>query len=123
MQPSKTTVSRPLVGFLALGLLSASLLLTVWPHALSGAAGPSYAAATGRVGIVMAALWLALPTRNRRAAWANVRITAAVPLVLAALAVLRVPLRILLPLAGVALFAALVLRPRPRQRPERPFTE
>jgi hypothetical protein len=123
MQSSKTTVSRPLVGFLALGLLSASLFLTLFPHALSGAAGPSFAAAGGRIGIVLAALWVALPSRNRQAAWANVRITAALPVILAVLAMMRVPLRILLPLAAVTWFAAFVLRPRPRQRPERPFSE
>ncbi len=119
MQKSKTTVSRPLVGFLAIGLLSIAFFLSLWPGALSGAAGATVGGAAARVGIVMAALWLALPSRNRPAAWANVSITSAAPVVLAALALFRIPFRILIPLAGIVMVAGLVLRPRPLRRPER----
>jgi hypothetical protein len=129
MEKSKTTVSRPLVGFLTIGLFSVTLFLSIWPGALPGAAGATVGGATARVGIVMAALWLALPSRNRRLALpsgnrpparSNVSFTSVVPLVLAGLALFRrVPFRILLPLAGILLVAGLVLRPRPLQRPER----
>jgi hypothetical protein len=119
MQKSKTTVSRPLVGFLAIGLLSLAFFLSLWPGALPGAAGATVGGAAARVGIVMAALWLALPSRNRPAAWANLTITAGAPLILAALAILRVPFRIMIPLAGFIMVVGLVLRPRPLRRPER----
>jgi hypothetical protein len=120
MEKSKTSVSRPLVGFLTIGLFSVTLFLSIWPGALPGAAGATVGGATARVGIVMAALWLALPSGNRPPAWANVSLTSVVPLVLAGLALFRrVPFRILLPLAGILLVAGLVLRPRPLQRPER----
>jgi hypothetical protein len=129
MEKSKTTVSRPLVGFLTIGLFSVTLFLSIWQGVLPGAAGATVGGATARVGIVMAALWLALPSRNRRlalpagnrpSAWANVSFTSVVPLVLAALALFRrIPFRILIPLAGILLVAGLVLRPRPLQRPER----
>lgn len=123
MQTTKKTVSRPLVGFLAIGLLSLAIVLSLWPHAVSGAAGAAIGGAAARVGIVMAALWLALPTRDRPAAWANVSLASALPLVLVALALFRIPFRILLPLAGIVLLAGLVLRPRPLRRPERRASE
>jgi hypothetical protein len=123
MGESKTAVSRPLVGGLAIGLFGIAFMLSLWPNLLSGAAGATVGGAAARVGIVMAAFWLALPTRNRPAAWANVSITSALPLILAATALLRIPFRILLPLAGVVLLVGVILRPRPARRPERRFTE
>ena len=91
MPTSKTTVSRPLVGFLTIALFGIALALSIWPGVFSGPMGATVGGACARVGVVLAALWLALPTRNRPAAWANVRIGYAAPLVLAGLALLRVP--------------------------------
>jgi hypothetical protein len=71
----------------------------------------------------MAALWLALPSRNRPAAWAKVNITSALPLVLVAMALFRIPFRILIPLAVFVLLVGIVLRPKPLQRPERRVSE
>jgi hypothetical protein len=119
MTTSKTTVSRPLVGFLTVALFTVAIFLSLFPGTLSGPAGTAVGGAAARVGIVMAALWLALPSRGRPAAWANLNVTSAVPLVLAALAVLRVPFRIMMPLSVLVLVAGLVLRPKPLQRPER----
>jgi hypothetical protein len=119
MPTSKTTVSRPLVGFLTIALFSIALVLSIWPNTFSGPMGAAVGGACARVGVVLAALWLALPTRNRPAAWAKVRIGYAAPLVLAGLALLRIPFRILIPLAGFILLVGLVLRPRPLRRPER----
>ena len=75
--------------------------------------------ACGRVGIVTAALWFAMPTRSRPAAWANLNPRSAAAVVIAALA-LRFPLRLLLPLGGILLVAGALLRPRERARPPRP---
>jgi hypothetical protein len=123
MEPPKSTVSRPLVGFLTIGLFAVSLAFSLWPNPPFGAAGGMVAGATSRVGIVLAAYWLALPTRSRAAAWANVSIPSAFPLLLAAMALLRIPFRILIPLAAFVLVVGLFLRPRPAKRPERRFGE
>jgi hypothetical protein len=119
MEKSKTTINRPLVGVLAIGLFTASLVLMLWPGTLPGPAGATMGAATAKVGILMAALWLALPSGNRPAAWAKLRLTSAAPLVLVGLALFRIPFRILIPLVGIVLLAGIVLRPRPVRRPER----
>jgi hypothetical protein len=123
MQQSKMTVSRSLVGSLAIGLFGIALILSVWPNLLSGAAGTLVGGAAARVGMVLAAYWLALPTRNRPAAWANVGLASALPLFLVALALFRIPFRILIPLAGFVLLVGVILRPKPAQRPERRFGE
>jgi hypothetical protein len=75
------------------------------------------------VGIVMAALWLALPTGNRTAAWAKVSLASVLPLLLTALALFRIPFRILIPLAAFVLLVGVILRPKPLKRPERRFGE
>lgn len=75
--------------------------------------------ALSRVGVVMAAVWLAMPTRHRDAAWAHVPWPWLAGTLLFLVAVLRTkaPLKILIPgtlaLAGVIL----VLRPRSKVRP------
>jgi hypothetical protein len=67
----------------------------------------------------MAALWLALPTRTRPAAWSKLNPRSVAAVVIAALAI-RFPLRLLLPLAGILIVAGIFLRPRDRVRPPRP---
>lgn len=59
---------RRTVGLIAVA--SASIGVATWMLEGSGSAiaGPCI-----RIGIVMAALWLALPTRTRPAAWARIR--------------------------------------------------
>jgi len=117
------TVSRSLVGFLAIGLFGVALILSVWPNLLSGAAGTLVGGAAARVGMVLAAYWLALPAGSRPAAWANVNVASALPLILVALALFRIPFRILIPLAGFVLLVGVVLRPKSVRRPERRFGE
>jgi hypothetical protein len=123
MRQWKTTLSRPLVGSLAIGLFLIAFVLSLWPNLLSGAAGVMVEGAAARVGIVMAALWLALPTGNRTAAWAKVSLASALPLLLTALALFRIPFRILIPLAAFVLLVGVILRPKPMERPERRFGE
>ncbi len=117
------TVSRPLVGLLAIGLFGIALILSVWPNLLSGAAGTLVGGAAARVGMVMAAFWLALPAGNRPAAWAKVSLASALPLLLVALALFRIPFRILIPLACFVLLVGVFLRPKSVRRPERRFGE
>jgi hypothetical protein len=119
MEKSQSTISRPLVGVLAIGLFTASLVLMLWPGAIPGPMGATMGAATAKVSILMAALWLALPSGNRPAAWANLRLASAAPLVLVALALFRIPMRILIPLVGIIFLTGVVLRPRPVRRPDR----
>lgn len=59
---------RHTVGIIA--ILSSSIGLIAWlmEGSASAIAGPCV-----RIGIVLAALWLALPTRTRPAAWARIR--------------------------------------------------
>lgn len=115
---TRTTVSRPLVGVIAIALLIAATVLWLWPGDSTGAV-MTWRAACLRIGIVMAALWLALPTGSRPAAWANLSVRSVVVLVLAAAAVLRIPVRVFMPLAVVTMALSFVLRPRSPKRPER----
>jgi hypothetical protein len=119
MEKPKTTVNRPLVGILALVLFGIALVLSIWPGLVSGAAGATLSGAAARVGIVTGALWLALPSGNRPAAWANLSATSLAAATLAAMAFFRVPFRILIPMAGIVMFLGIVLRPRALRRPER----
>jgi|GEM_PF-7006764 len=70
-----------------------------------------------RIGLVLGALWLAMPSRNYAAAWANISPKFLGLLALIALVTIRIPPRILLPAALVTGIAILVLRPRPKRRP------
>ncbi len=118
MASTEVPVNRALVGILAitcgvLGFITWGLSDpdggNLWPGAFL------------RVGTVLGAMWLALPTRSREAAWARVPIWQVLGVVIALLVVVRtrVPLKLLIP-AGLAFgFALLVLRPRPKTRPRR----
>jgi hypothetical protein len=112
-----------MVGILAIALFGIAFVLSLWPNLLSGAAGAIVGGAAARVGIVLSAFWLALPTPNRPAAWANASIASALPLLLVAMALLRIPFRILIPLVGFVLLVGVILRPKPARRPERRFGE
>jgi hypothetical protein len=66
-----------------------------------------------RVALVLGALWCAMPTRNREAAWARVSPWAIVGIILAAVLLVR-HLRVLLPLAMALAAVGYFLRPRNR---------
>ena len=109
-----------MVGVIGLVLLAASGVLT-----LVGADGGQdmWAGACLKVGLVMAAFWLALPsiTSNpvlMRASWATLLGAIAVALVVART---RVPLKVVLPVLAAFVLAVRVLRPRgaPPPRPRR----
>ena len=121
MNPQPVTVNRNLVGVIGLVLLAASGVLT-----LAGGAERTqdmWAGACLKVGLVMAAFWLALPsiTSNPelgRASWAALLGAIAVALVVART---KVPMKVVLPVLAAFVLAIRVLRPRgaPPPRPRR----
>jgi len=115
MSGEKLPVNRALVGFLTLACLGAVLVL--WFFAPEDdKRWRLILAALVRVGCLMAAFWLALPTRHRKAAWADVSPTTFVGILLAIVGVAVRP-RIAIPILIVLVFIGLVLRPREKKRP------
>jgi hypothetical protein len=108
MPHDKIPVNRGLVGILTLGCLAGAVVAAIvnsWDSPL--------AAALLRTGVLLGAFWLALPSKGRQAAWANVSPwTLAICLVLGVLFVRRP--RIFFPIIAVVALAALFLRPRRR---------
>jgi hypothetical protein len=118
MDDPNVDARRLLAGIIAVVLLTAAMLLWVLPGVSTDQAALMWRAACGRIGVVMVALWMAMPTRSRPAAWANLNPRSVAAVALAALAI-RFPLRLLLPVAGVLFIAGVVLRPKARVRPPR----
>jgi len=114
MSDEKITVNRPLVGIIALTCLGTALYLFV-----SESEQPMWLAAFVRVGLVMSALWLALPSKNREAAWARMspKTFAGVSIALFALVARPQIMKFMLPLLLVIGVLCYVLRPRGKQRP------
>jgi hypothetical protein len=112
-QQPTLTINRTLVGVISVLLLTCALIL--W---LFGGNQNIWTGACLKVGCVMAALWLALPTISRRGnlgqvSWGSVIGFIGLALVLTGK---RVDARIVIPmLAGVAI-TILVLRPRSRPK-------
>jgi hypothetical protein len=100
---------RPTVGILALALLAGAAAIYL------GLPGDEwYAAMAGmfRMGLVLAALWLAEPQLRRLPGWAIFG-------VVAVMVVLALRPRLFL-LAVIVLIVAAILRPRQRPKPKRP---
>lgn len=64
---TKVEVNRPLVGVIALGCLVTAGVLWRMPDS-----NDMWVAGFMRAGLMTGAVWLALPTKKRAAAWANV---------------------------------------------------
>ncbi len=118
MDNSDAGIRRLLVGLLALALLTAAALLWIFQGASTNQATTLWRAGCGRMGVVVAALWLAMPTRSRPAAWANLDPRSVAALGLAGLA-MKIPPKYLLLLGVILVVAGFVLRPRRRVRPPR----
>ncbi len=121
-EPTKVPVSRTLVGIISLTCLCVGPgLLLARPDDDSVRL---WAAGFNRAGLLMGALWFALPSGNRGAAWANVSIPALGGGLLGLLALVRNP-RVLLPMIavlGVVFFLKRFLgggRTPARNRPDR----
>lgn len=115
MSGEKIPISRPLVGVIAIAcLLTAGGLhqfVTVEQFAQKVAATGAFM----RVGLLMFAFWLALPGKNREAAWANVSPWFFVGLLLAIFGVAYRP-KIAIPLIIVFAVIGFVIRPRKKKR-------
>jgi hypothetical protein len=118
MEDPNADMRRLLAGLIAVTLLAAAALLWILPGVSTSQAAVLWRGACGRIGIVMAALWMAMPTRTRPAAWAKLNPRSVAAVSLAALAI-RFPLKLLLPVAGILIIAGVFLRPRDRVRPPR----
>ncbi len=108
------TINRGLLGCLALGCLIGAAVsfvyeteeVNIWQGAFT------------RVGIVLTALWMALPRDGRLGNWANVSLSTLILIVGAIFVVSRRPQQFLPILLGVAAIGYF-LRPREKNRPPR----
>ena len=121
-QSQKIAVNRPLVGVIALACLSTAAGLYV----VHGDSEDWYMwrGAFTRAGLIMSAIWFALPSKGREAALANVSLPALFGFVAMVVAVSYRP-RVYIPLMAVIAVVGFFLRPRgrrgssPQSRPDR----
>ena len=81
-RPPASPVSRRLVGVLALVLFALAAGVAVFEYPADEGQRMLALGAFVRVGLLMAALWLALPSKDRPAAWANLSWTTFLALIL-----------------------------------------
>lgn len=112
MSDQKIEINRTLVGISALVcLLTAGTLLAVYP---SDDSWVYWQGAFVRVGALMSALWLALPSGKRQAAWTNVSPTTFLGVILAVFGIAFRP-KVAVPLIIVVAIIGFVLRPRQKR--------
>ncbi len=122
MNQEPLTVNRTMVGVIGVVLLIGAAILV-----LIRADGTLeiWAGACLKVGLVMIAFWLALPSITRHENLGKASLTSLAAVLAGALIVARtkVPLRVILPVLAVAVVALRVLRPRgpASNRPRRDF--
>lgn len=118
MSTRNVPVNRAAVGWIALGcLIAAALLFGVIQTAPDQGGLVFLQGGLARVGLLMGAVWLALPSRTQDAAWANLSPRTVIALLLAMVLSTRVNLKILIPAALAVGGLILILRPRPKHRP------
>jgi hypothetical protein len=108
MSSAKVPVNRMLVGVLAVGCVVAGFgiaLLDTWENAVF--------AGLLRTGVLLGAVWLALPTKSRQAAWANISPWTLLGFLIVAVIAIRRP-QIFFPMVAVFVVATLLIRPRRR---------
>ncbi len=111
MADQQISINRTLVGLIALVCLATGVAI-----GFADEFANLWCAAFVRVGLVMGAVWVALPSGDREAAWANVSPLTLVAILLFALVFVRRPLVFLPIIVGVAAIGFFV---RPRRRPPR----
>lgn len=126
MSSANHVISRPIVGLSALVCLSLWLGMFFIPPVDDGAAASErqsrelWQGSFLRVGLVMGAFWLALPSRRREAAWAGISPGTFLALIFAAFLAARFRQAVIPIIVGVAMIGRFV-RPRQKDRPrERP---
>ena len=119
MKSEPVTVNRTLVGVIGLGLLAIAGLL--WALGLEGSQD-MWRGACLKVGLVMGALWLALPsiTRNQELGRVSVGVLAGGLAVAILVARTKISLNILVPAVLGFAFLLRVLGPSRPTRPSRP---
>ncbi len=113
MGEQKIAIDRTMVGIIALTCLLTAAVIFV--SARNDENWVYWQAAFTRVGLVMAAFWLALPSRHRDAAWANVSPMTLVGLFLTAITLAR--FKLLIPVVAVLVVVGLFFRPKKNKRP------
>jgi lipid-A-disaccharide synthase-like uncharacterized protein len=108
MPQSKVPVNRWLVGVLAVTCLTTAVVIGAL-HSWEGAA----CAAFLRVGVLLAAFWMALPSRHREAAWANISPWTLVGCVALALVFVRWP-PLFFSFVAMIVIASIFMKPRRR---------
>ncbi len=118
--PTTIKLSRLRVGLVALGCLALAGILKFGTDPTER--NELWTAAFARVGLVMTALWVALPTKRRPAAWADVSPSTLIGFALALLVFARSPRMLLYALPFMAALAVLnfLLKRRPTSRDQRP---
>lgn len=115
MTSTEIPINRTLVGCLAVGCLASGGLLVLF---VPNDASQMWSGAFIRVGVVLAALWIALPTRTREAAWARVPLwkVASIGVGLLLIVRSRIPLQLLIPAGIIIGVLWILLRPRTKHR-------
>ena len=111
--PPALTLNRALIGTIAATLLLGAGILWYFVGQQN-----IWTGACLKVGLVMAAFWLALPMISRRAQWGEISPGGVIGLVALALVLTgkRVDTRIVIPLLAGAAIMMVILRPRPRRK-------
>lgn len=99
------------------GLLAAVCLGAALTAFFMGELQNAWAAACLRIGLVLGALWTALPTRKRPAAWANISRSQLIFLIIAAILLPRLKFFLPVLLAGIGI--GWLLRPKRSGRSSR----
>ena len=114
MKQRTVGVNRTLVGMIALVCLLAAIVLLIMSQSVDTRAR-LWGAAFLRVGLLMGAFWIAMPSEHREAAYADISWRTLLGLLLAVFAVARYP-RTVLPLLVIVALIGFVLRPRGAKR-------
>lgn len=117
----KVTINRSLVGWLALAFL-AGFVVSLFTGPTDKA--DVWQGICSRVGVVLGALWLALPKDGTLGKWAEVSILKLIVILLIIITAVRSPKRFVpyLPVLLAIAAAARFLRPSGKVRPPRQFT-
>ena len=112
MNNQSVPINRPLVGIITVACFVAAGV--IWQFRLD-AENQMWLAGFVRVGLLMGAFWLALPSKGRTAAWANVSPWTLAGILLAIFTVVRFP-RTIVPLVLSLGLIGIFLRPKQRAR-------